>query len=158
MFNSFFETPAPSAPAEPVVPARDAVAELRAEAAKSGEVLIVDAVQSPAVIALFSRIEAADASGDHLLARQLTVEARTIDPENPLVLQYTAEALLRAESYLEAETLAHRSFEGSAQLGPLCVRNWLTIAEARLAQRNVEGESEARARALQCPVKPVQRL
>lgn len=158
MLNSFFEAPPPPAPPPAPVIARDRVAEIRAQAAKSGDVLTIDAVQNPAVIALFARIEAADASGDHFLARKLTVEARTIDPENPTVLQYTAEALLQAESYLEAQTLAQRSFNASAQLGPLCVRNWLTIAEANQAQGNLEGEAEARTRAAACPVKPVQRL
>lgn len=156
---SWFESPAPISKApEPVMPVRDPIQEIRAAAAKTGDVLTITPVQNPAVSLIFEKIEAADLAGDHFKARELTVEARIIEPENPLVLQYTAEALYRNENYLEAEMMARKSFEQSAQLGPLCVRNWLLIAEVKLAQRQVSDEVDARAMAEKCPVKPLQRL
>ena len=156
---AWFESSTPTVKApEPVQPVRDAILEIRAAAAKTGDVLTIVPVQNPAVTLIFEKIEAADRAGDHFKARELTVEARIIEPENPLVLQYAAEGLYRNESYLEAEMMARKSFEQSAQLGPLCVRNWLLIAEVKRAQRQLTEEDEARAQAEKCPVKPLQRL
>ncbi len=156
---TWFDSPAPVAKApEKVVPVRDPIMEIRAAAAKTGDVLTITPVHNPAVMLIFEKIEAADRAGDFFKARELTVEARIIEPENPLVLQYTAEALFRNENYLEAEMMARKSFEQSAQLGPLCVRNWLLIAEIKLAQRQVADEVQARASADKCPVKALQRL
>jgi len=156
---AWFDKPAPVVRApEPVQPVRDPILEIRRAAAKTGDVLTIVPVQNPSVTLIFEKIEAADRAGEHFRARELTVEARIIEPENPLVLQYGAEALFRNENYLEAEMMARKSFEQSAQLGPLCVRNWLLIAEVKLAQRQVSEEVQARAQAEKCPVKPLQRL
>jgi hypothetical protein len=156
---AWFEEPiAAPVPKEVVVPKRDVIAEIRAEAAKAGDVLTIVPVQNPSITTIFEKIEAADRRGEHFEARELTVEARIIEPENPLVLQYTAEAMFRNENYLEAEMMARKSFEQSAQLGPLCVRNWLLIAEIKLLQRKPDDEAAARKSAGSCPLKPLQRL
>jgi hypothetical protein len=153
----FWQKPEVAAPA-PVAPKRDVIAEIRKAAANAGDVLNIVPIQSPAITALFDKIEAADALKDHVTARELTVEARTLDPENPLVLQYTAEALFRNDAYNEAEAFARKSFEHSAQLGPLCVRNWLLIAAIRSVQKNETEAQTFKAEAERCIVKPQQRL
>lgn len=156
---SYFAEPLLPVP-EPiaVVPKRDVVAEIRKEAAKAGDVLVIEPVQNPAVTILLQRIQSADAAGEHTQAQALTLEAELIEPSNPVVIQFKAEAQLHRDGFAMAEVLAQKSFDASAQIGPLCVRNWLTIAEARLARENAEGAALARARARECPMKAVERL
>ena len=154
---SFFEA-APEPVPVVVAPKRDLVAEIRMEAAKAGDVLVIEPVQNPAVTILLQRIQQADAAGAHAQAHALTLEAEQIEPTNPVVIQFKAEAQLHTDGFAMAEVLAQKSFDASAQTGPLCVRNWLTIAEARLARQNAEGAAQARARAKECPFKAVERL
>ncbi len=154
---SFFAEPPVPEPVV-VVPKRDLVAEIRMEAAKAGDVLVIEPVQNPAVTVLLHRIQEADAAGAHAQAQALTLEAEQIEPNNPVVIQFKAEVQLHTSGFAMAEVLAQKSFDASAQTGPLCVRNWLTIAEARLARENAEGAALARARAKECPFKAVERL
>lgn len=156
---SWFESTKPEVVVvEPPKPKRNVVAEIRAEAAKAGEILVIMPVQSPAVTALLDKVTLAEQRGDYKLARKLISEAEEIEPTNPLVVQFKAESQLHFESYAMAEILAQKSFERSAQTGPLCMRNWLTIAEARAARADSAGEASARASALQCPHKQKERL
>lgn len=156
---SWFETAKPEpVVVEPPKPKRNIVAEIRAEAAKAGEILVIMPVQSPAVTVLLNKALQADESGNYKIARQLILEAEEIEPTNPVVVQFKAESQLRFESFAMAEILAQKSFDRSAQTGPLCMRNWLTIAEARAARADVDGEAAARARALDCPHKQEKRL
>ncbi len=156
---SYFAEPlAPEPEPVAVVPKRDLVAEIRKEAAKAGDVLVIEPVQNPAVTILLQRIQAADAAGAHVQAHALTLEAEQIEPSNPVVIQFKAESQLHTDGFAMAEVLAQKSFDASAQTGPLCVRNWLTIAEARQARLNADGAALARARAKECPFKAVERL
>ena len=156
---SWFNSPkAEVVVAVPPPPKRNIVAEIRAEAAKAGEILVIMPVQSPAVTVLLNKALLADEKGDYKIARQLILEAEAIEPTNPLVVQFKAESQLRFESFAMAEILAQKSFDRSAQTGPLCVRNWLTIAEARAARTDPAGEATARTRALECPHKQKERL
>ena len=155
---SFFAEPPPVPEPVVVVPKRNLIAEIRMEAAKAGDVLVIEPVQNPAVTVLLHRIQEADAAGAHAQAQALTLEAEQIEPSNPVVIQFKAEAQLQKDGFAMAEVLAQKSFDASAQIGPLCVRNWLTIAEARLARENAEGAALARARAKECPFKAVERL
>ncbi len=155
---SIFEAaPEPPAPI-PVAPKRDLVAEIRKEAAKAGDVLVIEPVQNPAVTILLKRIQDADAAGAYAQSHALTLEAEQIEPSNPVVIQFKAESQLHTDGFAMAEVLAQKSFDASAQTGPLCVRNWLTIAEARQARLDADGAALARARAKECPYKAVERL
>ncbi len=144
----------------PVVikPPRDWVGEIRAEANKAGSAFDIKLIQSPAIDALLQRVDLLEQQKDYARANELLRQAQTIEPNNPLVLQHRAEAQLRSTSFDSAEALALQSFQQSAQLGPLCVRNWLTIAAARAERKNTVGEQEAREFAKKCDVPPVQRL
>jgi predicted Zn-dependent protease len=153
---SWFAQPEPARVA--VKPVRDWVSEIRAEAIKAGSAFDIKLIQSPAIDALLQRVDLLEQQKAYAQANELLRQAQTIEPNNPLVLQHRAEAQLRAVSYASAEALALQSFNQSAQLGPLCVRNWLTIAAARAELKNTIGESEARESAKKCDVPPVQRL
>ncbi len=148
------QPPKPIAP----VPKQDLIKEIRNEAKKAGDMLVIEPVANPAVADLLRRAEAADEVGNHKVSDELSKQAELIDGANPVVLQFRAESLLRAGATGAAELKAMQSYKASAQLGPLCVRNWLTIAQTRLAKKNLAGEKEARMNAADCPVKPVERL
>jgi hypothetical protein len=155
----WFAKPAPpSPPKAPPQPARDVVKEIRAEAAKAGALLVIEPVANPAVASLLAQAEKADEVGNHAAAAELSKQAWVIDASNPVVLQFRAEVFLRAGSMYTAETYAKKSYAGSAQLGPLCVRNWLVLAEVARAKSDATAEQEARNKAADCPAKPIQRL
>jgi predicted Zn-dependent protease len=153
----FEPKPAP-VPEPPPPPPRDVVKEIRAQAAAAGDVLQIQPVQNPRVTVLLTDILDAEAKADFKKARRLLAEAQSIEGNNPLVVQLKAEALLREKKYSDALIWAQRSFDNSAQTGPLCVRNWLTIAEVHLAKKSTALETAARTRAAQCPHRAIERL
>jgi hypothetical protein len=157
---SWFGQPIAQQPPQAVaaVPKRDVVRDIRNEAKKAGNLLVIEPVANPAVADLLRRAELADEKGNHAASDELGKQAELIDGSNPVVLQFRAESLLRAGATGAAELKATQSYQASAQLGPLCVRNWLTIAETRSIKKNLAGEKQARAKAADCPVKPVERL
>ena len=55
-------------------------------------------------------------------------EARALTPDNPLIDQEYAELQLMRGNFDEALKAAHRSNETGPGVGPLCQRNWMTIA------------------------------
>ena len=155
---AWFSQAPPPAPPAPVVPKRDVIAEIRQAASLAGSNLDIQLIQSPAIQALLKRAELLQSQGAHDSAERLLLQAQEIEARNPLVLQFRAEAQLRRESVRMAEALAQQSFENSAQLGTLCMRNWLTIREARLALDDLVGAEAAQSRAKSCDVPPVERL
>jgi hypothetical protein len=153
-----FGTPPPPPTPPPPVAKRDLVKEIRAAAAKAGDLLVIEPIANPAVAALLQKVETAESKGDYAAADKLSQQAEQIDGSNPVVAQLRAEQFLRKGSFSLAESLAKKSYQASAQLGPLCVRNWLTIAEVCALRKDALGEQQARQKAIDCPVKAQQRL
>jgi hypothetical protein len=153
----FEPQPVPPPPAPPL-PQRDVVQEIRSQAALAGDVLQIQPVQNPRVTVLLSDILDAEAKVDFKKAKRLLAEALSIEGNNPLAVQLKAESLLREKAFDGALLWAQKSFDSSAQTGPLCVRNWLTMAEVHLARKDVAAEAAARARAAQCPHRAIERL
>lgn len=153
----FESPPVEPVPLRPPPPARDYIAEVRTPAAETPSVLEVVPIESPAVTRLLE--EALDAEQRHafVAARRTVSVARQIEPDNPRVLQFLAEYALREGNWADAEQLALRSFEGSAQLGALCIRNKLTIATARAERGDESGAAAARERAEECAQKALPR-
>lgn len=150
-------------PPEPVVlrpppPARDYIGEVRSAARDTPSVLEVVAIESPAVTRLLEEAEAAESRKAFVAARRAVSVARQIEPENPRVLQYLAEYALREGNWADAEHLALRSYEGSAQLGALCIRNKMTVSIARAERGDDPGAIAARARADECAQKALPRF
>jgi hypothetical protein len=155
---SFFGPKPVRAPKPPPLPPRDVVKEIRLAAEKAGDVLLIQPVQNPRITVILGDVVAAEAVGNFKKSQRLLAEAQSIEGNNPLVVQFQAEIWLREKDYLKAETTAQKSFDSSAQTGPLCVRNWLTIAESRLGRKDLAGEANARTRAADCPHRAIERL
>lgn len=147
----------PPPPAPPPPPPRDRVAELRTAALASPSAVEIAPLQNPSVDYLLGEISKAESAGDVKLVDQHIEQALQIEPENPRLWQLKAEALLRAERYLDAEKLAMKSYELGSRIGQWCMRNWLTIAESRDALGDANTSVAARERASRCPVKPLPR-
>jgi hypothetical protein len=153
----FFEAPAPEPPPPPP-PKRDFIAEVRAVAEANPSVVEVLALETPSVTHLIDDALAAEQRGAYVAARRAVAVARQIEPENPRVLQFLAEYALREGNWADAEQLAQRSFDGSAQLGALCIRNQMTIATARAERGDAEGAAAAKQRADECAQKALPRF
>lgn len=147
----------PPPPAPPPPPPRDRVAELRTAALASPSAVEIAPLQNPSVDYLLGEIAKAESTNDTKSVEQYLEQALQIEPENPRLWQLKAEALLRAERYLDAEKLAMKSYELGSRIGQWCMRNWLTIAESRDALGDANTSVAARERASRCPVKPLPR-
>ncbi|MCU0757179.1 MAG: hypothetical protein MUE46_19040 [Xanthomonadales bacterium] len=154
----FFEAPPPPPPPAPPVPKRDFIAEVRAVAEENPSVVEVLALETPSVTHLIDDALAAEERRSYVAARRAVAVARQIEPDNPRVLQFLAEYALREGNWADAEQLAERAFQGSAQLGALCIRNQMTISLARAERGDAEGAAAARLRADECAQKALPRF
>lgn len=154
----FFEAPVPEPPPPPPPPKRDFIAEVRSVAEANPSVVEVLALETPSVTHLIDEALLAEQRRAYVAARRAVAVARQIEPDNPRVLQFLAEYALREGNWADAEQLAQRAFDGSAQLGALCIRNQMTIATARAQRGDPEGAAVARQRADECAQKALPRF
>lgn len=124
---------------------------MRVEAAERGRGLDVQPFRDAGVNALLARADAAEQRGDwDQVALWLARAGEVADDDDPLVLQRQAELALLMADFDDARYLALRSFEHGPKAGPLCLRNFETVAlQAEL--RHDPGEAEqARQRQSVC--------
>lgn len=153
---AWFERPPPAPPAPPPPPPRNHALEVRNAAAALVTTVEIVPVESPAIAPLLNAAQAHAEQGQYGPAQNRIEEALVVEPENPRILQELAELKLRQNLFAEAEQLARRAWSGSARLGVLCARSWLTVAEAQLARG--EDDSAARQQAQDCGIKPLPRF
>jgi Flp pilus assembly protein TadD len=149
--------PAPTA-AKPVVPARDLVAEVRAQAADGGDSLDIQPLRDPAVEDLRAAATRHEHAREFGKADQALLLALKITPDDPELLQHRAEIALHRAQYEQAEQLAHHSYQRGPRLGALCRRNWATIRLAREMRANPAGASAAGEQAQHCTLEPPVRM
>jgi len=146
-------TPAPKPVAKaPPPPARDWVAEIRAEAGKLPSHIEVIPLQEAAVADLRAKAQAAEAAKQFDQAEATLDAALAIVPEDPALWQWRAEIALAERRFADAIAHAQKSEAIGPKLGGLCVRNWLTLAAARQEAKDSAGAAAARTRAAACPV------
>ena len=145
----------PEPPPLPPVPKIDRVAIVRGGAEASTESVELIPLQNPAVEYLRAESTRLEAQRKFPAAAQKIDQALGIEPNNPQLMQLKAEALLRAEKFLDAEKMAMKSYEVGQHIGRWCTRNWLVIAESRAAQGDTTTAASARKRAAGCPVGPL---
>lgn len=145
----------PEPPPPPPAPKVDRVAIVRNGAEASTESVELIPLQNPAVEYLRAQATRLETQGKFPAAAQKIDQALGIEPGNPQLMQLKAEALLRAEKYLDAEKMAMKSYETGQHIGRWCTRNWLVIAESRAAQGDTTTSDSARKRAAGCPVGPL---
>lgn len=145
----------PPEPPPPPAPKIDRVAIVRSGAEAATESVELIPLQNPAVEHLRAEATRLEAQGKFPAAAQKIDQALGIEPGNPQLMQLKAEALLRAEKFLDAEKMAMKSYETGQHIGRWCTRNWLVVAESRAALGDTATSDSARKRAAGCPVGPL---
>lgn len=150
------ETPAVTKPAP--APARDLVAEVRAQGVDAPDALEVQPLRDPQVEDLLAATTRHENAKAFDRADASIAQALAIVPNDPALLQHRAEIALAREDYDLAEKLANSSYERGPKLGGLCRRNWATIRVAREMRGQPEAAATAAAQAQRCTVAPPVRM
>lgn len=150
--------PRPEAPVPTPPPARDWVADIRAQAASLDNAVVVEPLADPAVEDLKHLAQIAEAAGDYASARTETERSLALRPDDPVAWQSLAELSLRAGQWRLAASEAQRSYDLGPRNGPLCLRNWLSIRAARIEIGDTYNVPSAEAQAAACAVKPLIRM
>ena len=141
----------------PTVSDDQMLASIQAAGEKEKSVIAVNPLRDPGVAALQDAAEGDLRTGKYNEAATKLDQALTISPNSPDLLQDRAELAIRQRDYASAEKLAHRSWELGPRLGPLCARNWQTIAELRQHAGDDAGAVSATKWVAQCHVEGLQR-
>ncbi|MDE1895158.1 MAG: tetratricopeptide repeat protein [Pseudomonadota bacterium] len=149
----------PAAPA-PVaaVPTAAMVAAIRAAGVREKSVIDVTPLRDPAVTDLRVAARHDELAGQYAAAAHTLDQALKLAPDSPDLLQDRAEIAVRLQDFGDAEKLAHRSWSLGPKLGPLCARNWQTIVEVRLQQRDKAGAASAQRWVRECHKPGIQRF
>ncbi len=138
----------PAASPEPTRPVavegHQLVAAIRAAGEREDSVISVSALQDPAAAALQQQAQADESAGRIEQAAATLDRALAMNPDSPDLLQQRAEVAVLRGDYSRAEQLAHRSWAIGPRLGPLCARNWQTVAEMRRQAGDTAGAERAR--------------
>lgn len=145
----FATTPPPPDP-RPPLPTYDQVAAIRAAGDREKSVIDVHALRDPGITALQDAARYDEQGGKYADAAATLDQALKLSPDSPDLLQERAEMAVRLKDFSAAERLAHKSWSLGPRLGPLCARNWQTIAEMRLQARDPAGAETARKWVGQC--------
>jgi predicted Zn-dependent protease len=148
---------APSQATRPTVSDDQMLASIHAAGDKEKSVIDVNPLRDPGVAALQDAAEGDLRVGKYSDAATKLDQALKISPNSPDLLQDRAEVAIRMKDYANAEQFAHRSWELGPRLGPLCARNWQTIAELRQHANDEAGAANATKSVAQCHVEGLQR-
>lgn len=148
---------APSQATRPTVSDEQMLSSIRMAGEKEKSVIDVNPLRDPGVAALQDAAEGDLRVGKYSDAATKLDQALKISPNSPDLLQDRAEVAIRLKDYANAEQLAHRSWDLGPKLGPLCARNWQTIAELRRHAGDEAGAANASKSVAQCHVEGMQR-
>lgn len=152
----------PARPAAPapvaIMPTYDMVAAIRAAGAREKSVIDVTPLSDPAVSELQAAARHDELVGQYNAAAHTLDQALKLAPDSPDLLQDRAEIAVRLKDFSDAEKLAHESWSLGPKLGPLCARNWQTIVEMRLQQRDKTGAASAERWVKECHKPGIQRF
>lgn len=123
---------------------------VRAPASEDSAGVQVYSLQNPAVKELTAQAVVAEQAGELDKASGYLERALRIEPRDPQLLQHMAEIELQKEDYQQAMNFAVRSYDIGPRVGEICSRNWRTISVAREHLNDVNGASDAEARASKC--------
>ncbi|MEO7065306.1 MAG: tetratricopeptide repeat protein [Rhodanobacter sp.] len=141
--------PASTAPANGV-PSYDMVAAIHAAGDRETSVISVNPLRDPGIVALQDAANRDAKAGHYAEAATELDQAIKLSPESPDLLQDRAEMAVRLKDFAGAERFAHQSWSIGPKLGPLCARNWQTIAEMRLQAHDSSGSAAALKWVQQC--------
>jgi predicted Zn-dependent protease len=148
---------APSQATRPTVSDEQMLASIHAAGEKEKSVIDVNPLRDPGVAALQDAAEGDQRVGKYSDAAAKLDQAIKISPNSPDLLQDRAELAIRLKDYANAEQFAHRSWELGPKLGPLCARNWQTVAELRQRAGDDAGAAAAAKGVAECHKEGMQR-
>ncbi len=150
----------PSAPSQATRPTRsdgDILASIQAAGDKEKSVIDVHPLRDPGVASLQDAAQADVRAGQVDAAAAKLDQALKLSPNSPDLMQDRAEVAIRLKDYPAAEQLARKSWEIGPRLGPLCARNWQTIAELRQRAGDDAAATTAAKWVKQCHVEGIPR-
>lgn len=150
--------PAPPPPPRPVATPAAMVAAIQAAGEREQSVIAVHPLADPGIDAWKAAAEADVQGGRYGAAALKLDQALGRSPNSPELLQDRAEVAIYQHDYVQAQKLAQESWSLGPKLGPLCARNWETIAQARLADADDAGAATARKWVAKCHVQGIQRF
>ncbi|MDE2156764.1 MAG: tetratricopeptide repeat protein [Xanthomonadaceae bacterium] len=142
--------PAPPPVTRPVLTSRDMVAAIRAAGEHEQSIIDVTPLRDPGVAVLDDAARHDEQAGRYAAAAAKLDQALKLSPDSPDLLQERAEAAVWLGDFPTADKLAHRSWSLGPKLGPLCARNWQTVAEIRLQAGDDKAAATARQWVRQC--------
>jgi hypothetical protein len=148
---------ASSAPRRPAMSAGQELLRQVRNAGRLGNELDVQPLRDPQVEDLRAVATAAEARSDWEAAQRALTQALAITPEDPDLLQWSAEMALVGHDFARAQQLAARSWERGPKLGGLCRRNWTTMRFAAESRGDAAAAAQAGQRAAACAVAPPNR-
>ncbi len=131
---------------------------IRSQAQAQSGVIEISPLQDPAIRELYQQARRYEQQGRHRWALKRVRQALRIAPGHPELLQYLAELLLNEGHAELALNYARDSWEKGPRVGPLCSRNWLTMAGALRLEKREREAREAERKARRCAVQPGRRL
>jgi tetratricopeptide (TPR) repeat protein len=149
-FALFLAGCAHQAPAPVETRSPDVETTVREPAVEESKGVQVYSLQNPAVKQLVAQAKTAESDGNLDQASGLIERALRIQPQDPQLLQQMAEIKLQESDYQQALNFASRSYESGPRVGEICSRNWRTISVAKDRLQDMNGSTEAAARAKQC--------
>ena len=148
----------PGASAKPRMSPGQVLLQQVRSAGQLGNELDVQPLRDPQVEDLRAAATAAEGRADWAGAQRALVQALAITPDDPELLQWSAEMALVGHDFARAQQLATNSWERGPKLGGLCRRNWTTIRFAADSRGDTAASAQAQQRAAACAVAPPNRF
>lgn len=133
------------------------LASIRAAGDKEKSAIDVNPLRDPGVAALQDAADGDIRTGQYDAAATKLDQALKRSPDSPDLLQDRAEVAVYQHDYALAQKLAQQSWTLGPKLGPLCARNWETIAQLRKEAGDEAGATTAQNWVAKCHVQGVNR-
>ncbi|MBD8878977.1 MULTISPECIES: tetratricopeptide repeat protein [Rhodanobacter] len=146
------------APRHPAVSPASMVAAIRAAGDREQSVIAVQPLADPGISAWQQAAEASVQAGHYDTAAATLDQAIKQSPNSPDLLQDRAEVAIYQHDYDMAQKLAQHSWTVGPKFGPLCARNWETIAQLRKEAGDDTGFDTAEKWLPKCHVQGVNRF
>jgi tetratricopeptide (TPR) repeat protein len=151
-------TPAPvESPKRPALSPASMVAAIRAAGAREQSVIAVQPLADPGITAWRQAAQADTDAGHYDAAAAKLDQALKRSPDSPELLQDRAEVAIYQHDYALAQKLAQQSWTLGPKLGPLCARNWETMAQLRQQAGDDAGAATAQESVAKCHVQGIHR-
>lgn len=152
-------TPAPVAtpPSRAELSPTAMVAAIQAAGAREQSVIAVQPLADPGITAWQQAARADEQVGHYAAAAAKLEQALKRSPDSPELMQDRAEVAVYQRDYPLAQKLAQQSWTLGPKSGPLCARNWETIAQLRQQAGDAAGATTAQQSLAQCHVQGIKR-